>query len=200
MRDFFSLHPATRVLLWIALAVFAFSSDHRELLLLTAALALPLFFQGFGLFFGMLSRIRWILVSLLTIYAFETPGTALFPLGDFSPTIEGLVSGATQAWRILIAIALLAILQGATSREQILSGIYTLLQPLKRWIDVERIAVRLLLTLHYADEKRQGDWRERLLDAFREREYAQVTLRLELHRFRARDGAALLALAAAMML
>lgn len=199
MLDFFALHPATRILLWISLAAYAFVSGPRPLAVLSLVLAILLLLQGNNLFFRLLRRIRWILLSLLAIYAFETPGEYFFP-GMGGPTFEGLVSGGIQAWRIVLTIALLAFLQGSTSREEMLSGIYTLLLPLRHWFDVERIAVRLLLTLHYAEEKRQGDWRERILDAFRDLEHPQVSLKLPLYPFRMRDGAAFLALATVLVL
>jgi len=199
MLDFFALHPATRILLWISLAGYAFVSGPRPLAILSLALAVLLLLQGNRLFFKLLRRIRWILLSLMAIYALETPGKCLFPAMG-GPTFEGIVSGGTQAWRIVLTIALLAFLQGSTSREEMLSGIYTLLLPLKRWFDVERIAVRLLLTLHYAEERRQGDWRERIFDAFRDVEHPLVSLKLPLYHFRMRDGAAFLALVAVLAL
>ena len=199
MLDFFALHPATRILLWISLAAYAFVSGPRPLAVLSLVLAVLLLLQGNNLFFRLLRRIRWILLSLMVIYAFETPGEYFLP-GMGGPTFEGLASGGIQAWRIVLTIALLAFLQRSTSREEMLSGIYTLLLPLSRWVDVERIAVRLLLTLHYAEEKGKGGWRERILDAFRDAEYPLVSLKLPFYHFRMRDGAAFLALAAVLVL
>ena len=199
MRDCFALHPATRILLWISLAAYAFVSGPRLLAVLSLALAVLLILQGNRLFFRLLRRIRWILLSLLAIYAFETPGEYFFPAMG-GPTFEGVVSGGIQAWRIVLTIALLAFLQGSTSREEMLSGIYALLLPFRRWFDVERIAVRLLLTLHYAGERGQGDWRERIFDAFRDVEHPLASLKLPLYHFRMRDGAAFLALVTVLAL
>lgn len=197
MLDFFSLHPATRILLWVSLAFFSFSADPRGLLALSFLLAVLLWRQqGGNEFFRLLRRIRWILLSLLVIYAFATPGKTIFPEG---PTREGLIAGTTQAWRIVLTIALLAFLQGSTSREKILSGIYTLLLPLKRLgIGVERIAVRLLLTLHYAEEKTGGNWMEKIRHAFGETDCSGTVLSMTLYRFRLRDWVAFLILAAAL--
>ncbi len=197
MLDFFALHPATRILLWMGLAALAFSASWPALSCLTVVLALLLFFQGKTLFFKLLRRIRWILFSLLLIYAFETPGEPLF---QFGPTLDGLLSGLIQGWRIMLTVGLLAFLQETTKREEMLSGLYTLLLPLKRWIRVDRIAVRLMLTLHYAEEKRRGDWRERMRAAFCEGGSAPVKLILPIYPFRLRDGAACLALAAVFWL
>ena len=197
MRDFLSLHPATRMLLWISLAIFSFSAAPTHLAVLSLAILASLVFHGGRLFLRLLRRVRWILVSLLAIYAFETPGEALFSHG---PTWEGLASGGLQAWRIVLTVALLAFLQASTSREMMLSGIHTLLMPLRRWINIERIAVRLLLTLHYAEEKKQGDWRERLNDVFGEKEEPELVMTLPVYRFGMRDLYAFLAIALALML
>lgn len=140
---------------------------------------------------------RWILVSLLVIYAFETPGQSVFSHG---PTWEGLASGSLQTWRIVLTVALLAFLQSSTSREMMLSGIHTLLLPLQRWVNVERIAVRLLLTLHYAEEKQHGDWRERMNDVFGESGGQDTVMTLPCYRFGMRDWSACLVLAVALML
>ena len=197
MLDFFSLHPATRILIWIGFAAFAFSAPTHALAWMTPFLGLLLAVQKNALFFRMLRRIRWILFSLILIYAFETPGEPVFHSG---PTYEGLVSGATQAWRIALAMGLLAFLQEATGREEMVSGLYTLLLPLRRWIRADRIAVRLMLTLHYAEEKLEGNWRDRVIAAFREKECSQTAMRLPIYSFRMRDGAAFLALAALFLL
>ena len=185
------------MLLWISLAIFSFSAAPLHLAVLSLAIFAMLAFHGGLLFLRLLRRVRWILISLLSIYAFETPGDALFSHG---PTWEGLASGGLQAWRIVLTIALLAILQASTSREMMLSGIHTLLTPLRRWINVERIAVRLLLTLHYAEEKQHGDWRERMMEVFGERDEPEMVMTLPVYRFGARDLSAMLVLALALML
>ncbi len=197
MSDFFSLHPATRILLWVALAVLTFSARAEMLFFLSLFLSFMLLCQGNRLFFRLLRRIRWILLSLFLIYAFETPGNPVFHAG---PTLEGLVSGTIQAWRIVLTIAFLAFLHATTSREEMLSGIYTLLVPFRRWMNVERIAVRLLLTLHYAEEGGGGNWKERIRVAFVDKACDRSSFLLPLYSFRMRDGAALLAAASVMML
>ena len=197
MRDFFSLHPATRILIWIALAVYSFTAPPPELALLSLILAGALILLRQTLFFRLLRRVRWILISLIVIYGFETPGQALFSYG---PAWEGIASGALQAWRIVLTIALLAVLQGSTSREMMLSGLYSLLSPFQSWINAERIAVRLLLTLHYAEEKATGDWRERLDAVFVEQNAPPMLMALPVYSFEMRDWAVFIMLAAALML
>ncbi|OGT09404.1 MAG: hypothetical protein A3J49_14485 [Gallionellales bacterium RIFCSPHIGHO2_02_FULL_57_16] len=104
-------------------------------------------------FILLLRRTRWIMLSLLLIYAYSTPGQPLSDaLGIFSPSREGLVDGVLQLARLLAALAGLAILLDRLHRLQLIAGLYTLFAPLQ-WIGLsrERLAVRLALTLHYAE-------------------------------------------------
>jgi energy-coupling factor transport system permease protein len=112
---------------------------------------------------GLLRRTRWILVSLLVIYAFLTPGDAVWSLPFPSPTREGLQDGLMQLSRLLCVLAGLSILLTSLSQERLISGLYIFSYPL-RYIGVssERIAVRLALTLRYAERAMQEtakDWR-----------------------------------------
>jgi energy-coupling factor transporter transmembrane protein EcfT len=113
---------------------------------------------------SLLRRTRWILFSLLLIYAYTTPGTALWAqLGIVSPTREGLLDGLLQLGRLLSVLSGLAILLELLPQTQLISGLYSLAYPL-RWLGLsrERIAVRLALTLEYAESAMRdtaSDWR-----------------------------------------
>lgn len=104
---------------------------------------------------AMLRRARWLLLSLLLIYSYATPGDPALPaLGSLSPSLQGLHGGAMQAWRLALLLATLALLLHACSRENLLSGIYILLRPFRPLgLDPERVAVRLWLTLYYAEQQ-----------------------------------------------
>jgi energy-coupling factor transport system permease protein len=104
-------------------------------------------------------RMRWLLLSLIIIYAFGTPGELipLFPI-NFSPTYEGLLLGWLQIEKLLIALAALSILLISSSREQMLLGLYMLLMPFKFiGLNIERFAARLMLTLDYVEELAVND-------------------------------------------
>lgn len=115
-------------------------------------------------FFALMRRSRWILFSLLLVYLFATPGEALWTLAYApSPTREGLLDGAVQLCRLVSVLAGLSILLTLLSREQLISGLYSLCYP-ARYLGLsrERIAVRLALTLHYAESAMRdtaSDWR-----------------------------------------
>ena len=165
-------HPAVQILVWMLLALLAQRLLPLALLVLTAVL--------FGLamrlcakqLLTLLRRTRWILFSLLLIYAYTTPGTALWaPLGVASPTYEGLLDGLLQLGRLVSVLSGLAILLELLPQTQLISGLYSLAYPL-RWLGLsrERIAVRLALTLEYAESAMRdtaGDWRSTINAALR---------------------------------
>jgi energy-coupling factor transport system permease protein len=114
----------------------------------------PLLTSGAGQLVRLLRRTRWLLLSLFLVYALATPGEPLAPyLGDFSPSREGVEAGLVQALRLFAVLATLARLLAATPRSDLLKGLYFLLRPLCRLgVDAGRIASRLWLTLHYAED------------------------------------------------
>ncbi|MBI4937217.1 MAG: hypothetical protein HY846_03205 [Nitrosomonadales bacterium] len=146
-------HPAALIFLWICLTL-ALQSLQAAALLLAG---LPLLLAA-GLLAGrrlltLLRRTRWIMLSLLLVYAYATPGEAVWPtLAQFSPTLEGMGDGLLQLCRLLFALAGLSVLLGLLTQQQLVSGLYTLSYPLRyAGLSRERLAVRLALTLHYAE-------------------------------------------------
>ena len=165
------LHPATKIALWLFLAV-SLPWQHPASLLLVNVLLLILFVvrRPSGLF-RLLRRTRWLLLSLLLIYALATPGETLWPQlpAYLAPTREGLAAGLMQVGRLGTLLVALAWLLAACSRDDLLAGLYVLLRPFKvLGLDSERVAVRVWLTLHYAEQTELGrfeDWRERFREA-----------------------------------
>ncbi|MBU0621873.1 MAG: hypothetical protein KJ795_08490 [Gammaproteobacteria bacterium] len=158
------VHPTVRILLWIMLVLLAQRCQPLWLLalcLLTVIVALRL---DQAQFLRLMRRTRWIAFSLLLIYAWATPGAALWnALGGLSPTHEGLLDGALQLGRLLCALASLAILLATLTQERLIGGLYALAYPLRLFgLSRERFAVRLALTLEYAEAAMQDtakDWR-----------------------------------------
>jgi energy-coupling factor transport system permease protein len=157
-------HPATQILVWICLACVVQTMQS----LILHGLAVLLLFVAAKMhvqrLFALMRRARWIALSLLVIYAFLTPGEELWGAGYIpAPTHEGLLDGLMQLSRLVCVLAGLAILLTLLTRTQMISGLYTLCYPV-RYIGLsrERIAVRLALTLHYAESSMRdtaNDWR-----------------------------------------
>ena len=102
---------------------------------------------------SLMRRTRVLLIALILIYSFATPGTALAPDWPMlSPSREGLVQGGLQAWRLALLLVSLAWLLSVLGRGGLLAGGYTLLRPLGAFgLPVERFAVRLSLVLGMAE-------------------------------------------------
>jgi energy-coupling factor transport system permease protein len=181
-------HPAVQILAWMLLALLTQRLQPLAVLFLGGVLFCLALMLCAKKLLRLLLRTRWILISLLIIYAYTTPGTALWDsLGDFSPTHEGLQDGALQLVRLLCVLSGLAILLALLSQALLISGLYTLAYPL-RWFGLsrERIAVRLALTLQYAESAMRdtaSDWRATIRDAVQPSATGAMHIELQLHSF-----------------
>lgn len=191
------IHPATKILLWLGFALAVQRLDFAMLALLSGLVIFLLArLDGVVEAWVMVRRARWLLLSLSLIYAFATPGDPVFPgWGAFSPSLQGLRDGALQAWRLSLLLVALALLLQSCSRESLLSGLYVLMRPFRvMGLNPERIAVRLWLTLHYAQQQtgqKMQDWRDELRHALEPAPHAPLHVKLEVLAFTWRDGIAL---------
>lgn len=146
-------HPAAQILAWCLLVATLQALESGALLIAAGILLLATLAVSGRKFIHLLRRTRWIMLSLLLIYAWSTPGQPLLPqTGMFSPTHEGVIDGSLQLLRLLAALGGLAILLDRLHRQQLIAGLYTLFAPLRLFgLSRERAAVRLALTLHYAE-------------------------------------------------
>lgn len=161
-----SLHPASLILIWLAFALCIPWLRATDLAVIAGLSLMPVLLGRFPEYLKLLRRTRWLLLSLIFVYAFATPGTPLIPaFGSYSPSREGLWSGGIQALRLVTLLAGLALLLTAIARERFLAGLYHLLRPFTLLgVNVDRAAARVWLTLHYAEQKeagRSGDWGEK---------------------------------------
>lgn len=177
-------HPATQILVWACLAIVVQILPPAWLLAVACLLLLLAVKIHIRRLFTLLRRTRWIFFSLLLIYAFATPGEALWA-SDYAPTREGLREGLFQLGRIACVLAALSILLTLLKREQLISGLYTLAYPV-RYIGLsrERLAVRLALTLHYAENAMRdtaSDWRSAIRQALTSESHDTAHIPLPLH-------------------
>ena len=189
-----NFHPAAQIVTWCVLvAILQFLK--LEILLASAGLIfLFAILASAHKFRQLLRRTRWIMLSLLLVYAYSTPGQPLLEtFGMFSPTREGLGDGVLQLTRLLSALAALAILLDRLHRQQLIAGLYTLLAPLKLiGVSRERVAVRLALTLHYAEvamlRETHTSWQDSLRSLFEPHGETGKHMELTLYRFGIHDG------------
>ena len=197
-------HPSVLILLWVCLTIVMQSLQATGLLLAGVPLLIAACALSAVHLYVLLRRTRWIMLSLLLIYAYATPGVAIWAtLAQFSPTYEGLTDGLLQLCRLAFALAGLAILLGLLSQQQLIGGLYTLAYPLRYLgLSRERIAVRLALTLHYAESAMLDtaiNWRASIEQMLAPPEVKQGSIELHTPPFTLRDGL-LLIMACALLL
>ncbi|OGS91627.1 MAG: hypothetical protein A2Z95_07975 [Gallionellales bacterium GWA2_60_18] len=181
-------HPAAQILTWCLLVAAMQVLASGVFLIVAGLVMLCAFTVSRHKFIQLVRRTRWIMLSLLLIYAYSTPGQALSDaLGMFSPSREGLADGVLQLTRLLAALAALAILLDRLHRQQLIAGLYALFAPLQ-WLGLsrERLAVRLALTLHYAEVamlRSTGGWQDTLNNLLEPHGETTRHMELPLYRF-----------------
>ena len=154
-----SVHPTTRLLVWLALLV---GVQALSGVALAAAFALLPLAGRRGLQRGALLawRARWLLVSLLVILSWGVAGEPLWQ-GALAPTIEGLREALTHFGRLLLVLFIVAAFLEAMPLPELLAATHVLLGPLRHLgVDPERGVVRLMLVLRYVETlPRPRDWR-----------------------------------------
>ena len=168
------LHPSVKIASVLALALMVNLAGVYALAIVAVPLAVLLLHYRVMGFWKMLRRVRWILLTLLLVYAFSTPGEYLaqWPAEWLAPTYEGLRAGLMQLARLCVMLAGLSLLLATTSRSHLIAGFYLLLRPLRHLgLQPQRFAARLWLTLHYVEQRPsqqagQGNLFERLAAGF----------------------------------
>lgn len=148
------MHPTLKLMLLIVLAA-AVQLMSLNTLALTGMLLIGLaLYWHIALLKKIIYRSRWLLLTMLLIYAFTTPGEYLPGWESYALTYEGLAQGTAQAARLVIMLSGLALLLGTTHRDDLMAGIYWLINPL-RYLGVspDRFTARLWLTLHYVEQE-----------------------------------------------
>jgi energy-coupling factor transporter transmembrane protein EcfT len=157
------LHPTVRLILWgVAAAAIQWLPLPGLLLACVAALSVGVLLapKRLGL---LLKRARWLIVSLVLLFALATPGVYLLPaLGSLGPTEEGIRLGCEHLLRLLVVLATLAALLQMTGLEGLVAGLHGLMLPMS-WLGLDRgrVALRLMLVMHYVEQSPPGRrWRD----------------------------------------
>lgn len=148
------MHPLVKILCFLMLLLLISTAGSTLLFCGLVLAVIVSYYLKIDAFPHMVRRMRWLFLSIFIIYAFGTPGELLpqFPV-SFAPTFEGINLGWLQVEKLLLALAVLALLVTRTSKEHLMLGLYMLLRPLKlAGLNVERFAARLMLTLNYVEE------------------------------------------------
>lgn len=150
-----TLHPASLLLAWLSLAL-ALQWLALPALLGLAALVFPAALGLAGARFRLLlRRARWLLLSVVVLFALATPGSTLPGVaGQLGITGEGAEMAATHLLRLTLLLGLLAVLLERLGIPALIAGLYALLAPLGASRRRSQMALRLLLVLEYVEQGR----------------------------------------------
>lgn len=147
----FRLHPVIRIV--ILLVFTAGMAPAKPLILIGGAVSLLLAYSlaGFPALGGLLRmvlRLRWLLLAILLVYGWWTPGELLWPaLEGFSPSVQGLGYGVLRVAALIEIVGAVHFLLQVTERGQLVSALMLLTAPVLGPLARERFAIRVLLTL-----------------------------------------------------
>lgn len=149
------LHPASLLLAWLSLAL-ALQCLALPLLLALAAAVFPLALWLAGTRLRLLlRRARWLLLSVVVLFALATPGAALpGTAGTLGITAAGAELAAAHTLRLTLLLGLLAMLLERLGIPALIAGLYALLAPLGASRRRSQMALRLLLVLEYVEQGR----------------------------------------------
>ena len=155
-------HPATLLSLWGGFAILT-QSLGLPWLGWIALVAVPLsFFYAGKHALLLVRRARWLLLSVVLLFLFGTPGERLpGAIGALGATYDGLIAATEQLLRLVLLLVTLAWLHLSVGSSGLVGGLHWLLSPLAAWSDYrERIVVRLLLVLENVENDLRASWRE----------------------------------------
>lgn len=143
--------PLAWLMAWLCLMLVLPALSVGALLGVAAAVGLPMLAWARPILSHSVYRMRWLLLSLLLLMGWTLPGEALWDW-RWAPTREGLEEGALHALRLLLAVWTVRTIWLVAGQEAMLAALYRLLAPFGRLgVPAERFALRLWLTLYYAE-------------------------------------------------
>ncbi len=147
------MHPAVRIAAFLVFtAALSFGRGAQLLLgfLVLGAVLLPGRGAGLRAAGRMLRRLKWLLLSILVLYLWFTPGEPLWPewSASWMPSQQGLWLAAVRTGTLVLVVSAASLLVASTPRSDLLGALYWLARPLRRvGFSPERLVLRLALTL-----------------------------------------------------
>lgn len=151
------VHPIIRILCFLVLAGWLATAGSGRLLAALVLISLAAFTAPAGTLasaWTMLRRLRWFFLSLLIIYGWFAASPAEHAHA-LLPGVAGLVAGFERMLALACIVYAVSYLLRASTREDLLRGIYGLARPFAvLGLQPERLALRLLLVLDSLDATR----------------------------------------------
>jgi energy-coupling factor transporter transmembrane protein EcfT len=156
------MHAGSTLFLWVVAVLFVQDAERWGLAALVIASLVVALSCARAQCLRLLARVRFLLLAVLVLFAWFTPGEAvLMDWPRLSPSREGLLLALTHGGRLAAVVCWVAILVGRMPPDRLVSGLYALARPCGIFgLPAERIALRLLLVLRYADAARGQPWRD----------------------------------------
>jgi len=150
------MHAGSILFLWAAAALFLQQAEGWGLGALTVASLVVAFGCARAQCVRLLARVHFLLLAILVLFAWFTPGEAVFMDWPRSgPSREGLLLALTYTGRLVALVCWVAVLLGRMPTDRLVSGLYALFRPCGAFgLPAERIALRLLLVLRHASASR----------------------------------------------
>jgi hypothetical protein len=163
---FKTIHPAVYVTAGFFLIVLLQTLNASGLAWWAAVLLIAALGLARANWFRLLRRLRYIVLALLVLFAWQTPGIMVLPgLGMFSPTWDGLRAAIEPVTRLMAVVSVVALMLHYLTTESWVSSLYVLVRPLRfLGVEPERFAIRLRLVLDYVGQ-RELNWRTCLHEA-----------------------------------
>lgn len=162
------LHVMVKLVALLCLTIIVRKFDEIMLFFTFSLLAVALFLYHAPNAFATIKRLRWLICTMLLIYALNTPGEYISFGSDvpwfIAPTYEGIQAGVSQVLRLIVVVMALALTLARTNRDALIGSLYILLKPLSCFgLNPERFAVRLWLTLHYVEKDKALNGKRKLV-------------------------------------
>jgi len=144
------IHPYIKMSLFLVFALSLSLGGYRQLLLgaiLIVCGFLVVSRPNISGLWKMLSRLRWLWLSLMVFYFWFTPGKLVFEeIQQWSPTVEGVYQGVFRIGVLALMATAAHLLFQACNREQLLASIRWMVTPFGLLgVSRDRFAVRMLL-------------------------------------------------------
>jgi len=156
------MHSGSILFLWATAALFIQQAEGWGLAALTAVSLVVASVCARVQCVRLLARIRVLLLAILVLFAWFTPGEAVFmDWPRASPSREGVLLALTHGSRLVALVCWVAVLLGRLPADRLVNGLYALFRPCRVFgLPAERIALRLLLVLRHASAARERPWQD----------------------------------------
>ena len=160
------MHSGLVILLWLlAVASLQFLSAGALLIAVLGSATLALAYARQRCW-RLVRRVRVLLLAIFVLFAWFTPGEAVFAHWPVvSPSKQGVALALEHAGRLLAVVFCVAVLMQYLPSRRLVGAIHALLRPLSRCgVPADRVAIRTLLVLEYVDSDARTSWRDWLRD------------------------------------